>query len=582
MLSPRVSVVPAVATMCLALGLTACSQVQIEKPAPKNQLRELVLSEPSPEHSGQGLLSEPHYTQRETLEHITEAIEDKNVRGLFLRMGGFGGAWARAAEVRAALAPARKAKKPVHCYFEGSDNVGYALMASACDRISMQPTGMLELVGAHAQLVYARELLDQVGVRADLLQVGRFKGAADPLTQSEMPEETRQSMNALLDDFQAELTQLITQGRSLSEQDLSAAIDGGPHTAQAALRLRLVDAVSFDDEARAKAKQAAKAENVHVIGTKPEREGQGLGDLIKALLSDEEESGPTGKRLALVYLTGTIDNGEEDQGGGASAGPFVKELRKLADDDDVKAVVLRIDSPGGSALASDRMWHAVRRVQKRKPVIVSVGDMAASGGYYVACAGSEIFAEDTSLVGSIGVVGGKFVFGDLAQRLGVRVSALSRGKNAGFMSPVEPWTESERVAMMAALDETYRIFLSRITESRGLSGQKLEAMAEGRIHTGRRALAGGLVGTRGGLADALSRARHKGGLGADAELEVWPPERNFVERIATAFSAGDAHALPLQGISQVLARFGRSGLESALVRGDRGPLAALPFALDIR
>jgi protease-4 len=260
-------------------------------------------------------------------------------------------------------------------------------------------------------------------------------------------------------------------------------------------------------------------------------------------------------------------------------------MRRIADDKDVKAMVLRIDSPGGSALASDKMWHAVRRVAARKPVIVSVGDMAASGGYYVACAGTEIFADDASLVGSIGVVGGKIVGGDLAARLGLKLTALSRGQNSGWMSPFHPFSPSERDAVQRSMQNTYETFLSRVRLGRKIEPAQLAAVAEGRIMTGKRAREGGLVDQAGGLHAALARARTAGGVSDDAPLETWPKQRPWLERASRMFAGAESHAssasIDLPQLMASLPGLARSPIVSLWLRGSREPLATLPFALEL-
>ncbi|HEX7479887.1 MAG TPA: signal peptide peptidase SppA [Polyangiales bacterium] len=547
----------------------------------QSELRELVLSSAPPEDPGSHLMGPARFSQRETLEQIAELAKNKSVSGLLLRIGPLAGAWARQAELRDALLTVRATKKPVHCYFENTDNVGYGLLARVCDRITMTPTGTLSLVGVHAEIVYARDLLETLGLHAEVMQVGRFKGAADLFTRSDMPIETEQTMGALLDDLQHDLTSAVSQGRSLTAADLTRAIDQGPDTAQTALSLRLIDAIGFDDEARAQAKASTHAQRVVLMPEHPEVERKGLFELIKTLTSSESEEPAHGKRIALAYLEGTIGDSDDDSGSFSNAGPFVKAMRHIADDVDVRALVLRIQSPGGSALASDKMWHAVRRVAHRKPVIVSIGDMAASGGYYVACAGNEIMAQRTSLVGSIGVVGGKIVGEQLAQRLGVHVAVLSRGKNAAWLSPTQRFSDSERAALVRALQSTYDTFLSRVSEGRHLHGERLNAVAEGRLMTGERARVGGLVDSEGGLLQALARARTKAGVGADAAIEVWPRQRNFLDRIAHMVSGASAYSAGVQGLHALLPGAFDAPLASLLLGGSAGAFAALPFGLEI-
>jgi protease IV len=552
------------------------------------ELHEIRLSDAPAEEPGNEIFSSgDQLSHQKLLDQLSRTVKEPLIKGLFLRVSTLGGSWARANELRSALAEVRKANKPVHCHFDMLDNVGYAVVASSCDRISMGPAGLLMLTGVRAEAVYAKDLLAMVGLQAELLQVGRFKGAADALTRSDMPSEVRETLNALVDDLQANLRAAVTEGRKLDDAALRAAIDSAPHAANAALALKLIDAVSFDDEARAKAKAAAHAEKVARPLQDDEDDKPGLGDIVKLLFDGKPEK-VKGKRVCLAYLTGTINDAEDGADSGSAAGPFVAAMRRIADDKDIKAMVLRIDSPGGSALASDKMWHAVRRVAARKPVIVSVGDMAASGGYYVASAGTEIFADDVSLVGSIGVVGGKIVGGDLAARLGVHPAALSRGQNSGWMSPFHPFSSSEREAVQRSMQNTYETFLSRVLMGRKLQPAQLTAVAEGRIMSGRRAREGGLVDQAGGLTAAIARARTQAGLDDDSPLETWPKQRPWLERASRMFAGAESRAtgqpMGKTELAQLLAALpgaADSPIVSLWLRGERGPLAALPFGFTL-
>jgi protease IV len=548
--------------------------------APKvPELHEISLSSAAPEEPGSELFdSSDKHSHQQLLVHLAKVAKEPLIKGLFLRLDPLEGSWARANELSAALAEVRKAGKPVHCHFDMLDNVGYSVLARSCDRISMGPTGLLMLTGVRAETVYAKDMLDMVGLRAELLQVGKFKGAADALTRSDMPSEVRETLGALVDDLQANLRAAVVEGRKLDEAALRSAIDTAPHAADGALALKLIDAISFDDEARAKAREAAQAEKVARPLHDDKRERPDLGDFVK-LLFDGKPDKVKGQRVTLAYLTGTIDNNEDGPETGSSAGPFVKAMRRIADDKDVKALVLRIDSPGGSALASDKMWHAVRRVAARKPVIVSVGDMAASGGYYVACAGTEIFADDVSIVGSIGVVGGKIVGTDLAARLGIHPTALSRGQNSGWMSPFTPFSASEREAVQRSMQKTYDTFISRVQLGRKLQPAQLASVAEGRIMSGRRAREGGLVDQAGGLQAALARARAQGGLTDDAPIETWPKEQPWLERASRMMSG--AQSPSLSQLAERLPGLAQSPVVRLWLNGERGPLAALPFGLKL-
>jgi protease-4 len=549
------------------------------------ELREIVLNGALPEQRGGDVFSGGRHTHRELLDELDRDAEEPMIKGVFLRLSGLGGAWARAAELRTALGAVRAAHKPVHCYFDSLDNSGYAVLASSCDRLSMGPAGLLSLTGVQAETIYAKDLLQLVGLEAELLQVGRFKGAADALTRSSMPDEVREVLDRLVSDLQNGLAGAITSGRKLDDAALRAAIDSGPHASNSALSHKLVDAIAFDDEARARAKEAAQAERVVRALRDDEGDHVELGELLKGVFGGKPDK-PKGERLGVAYLAGQISDDTSEQTSGVASGPFVSAMRRFADDADVRALVLRIDSPGGSALASDKMWHAVRRVAKRKPVIVSVGDMAASGGYYVACAGTEIFAQNESIVGSIGVVGGKIVGENLAARLGIHATALSRGQNAGWGSPFHKFSDSERSAVQRAMSQTYDTFIARVTEGRKVDAAQLAPVAEGRIMTGTRARDGHLVDTLGGLTDAMGRARNKGGLPADSAVEVWPKDRSLIERASHLFSNADARAesgvSALQPLLAAVPELAGSPLVSAWLRGEHSPLAALPYVFQLR
>lgn len=563
----------------------ACSLPEPPKVLSEPSVRELRVEAMPPESPEHGLFGGP-YTHHALLARIAQLKADDKARGIVLRLGPLEGAFARAIELADALRGFAESGKPVHCYVEVADNASFLVLARACQRISMAPGGLLDLVGVATEAVYAAELLKTVGVRAELIQIGRYKGAADPLTRDGMPPEVRETTEALIGDLHGALLAALAEGRKLDPARAQQIIDQGPFTAEQARAHGLVDDVGFDDEARTHAKRAAQVERVDVEELQPARKELTLFELISALSGGKPDDKPRGDRIALAYLDGTILSGTEQAVQSAHAAPFVKELRRLGDVPEVKAVVLRIDSPGGSALAADAMWHAVRRVVKRKPVIVSIGDLAASGGYYVASAGTKILANDESVVGSIGVVGGKIVGEELSQRIGVHSERIARGKRAGWSSSLTAFSDDERVAITGLLEDTYARFLDRIAEGRAVPKERILPLAEGRIMSGKRAREGGLVDERGGLTEALALARSTAGLADDAPIEVWPPQLSLLEMIAQLTSGPVAQAraesLPARALPALLPRALTEGLPRALVASDDLQLAVLPFALRLR
>jgi len=579
---------PVVTATAVLLGLCACGDAEPAPPPSEGpgeaEVREIFLDAPPVEGGEAQLFSAPRPTLGDALVRLDAVARDEDAKGLFLRVGPLGGAWGRAADLRAALAAIREAHKPIHCHFDVADNLAFWLMASSCDRISMTPAGDLDLVGVAAYVFFARSLLENAGLRADLMQMGRYKGAADPFTRDEMPEETRESLGAVLDDLQSTLVQGIAAGRHLEPERVAALLDEGPFDATHARERGLVDDVGFDDEAREHIRREAHVGHVRLVQLTPGEEPMGLLEILQAFSGEAPETTPEGPRVALVYLEGNIVDEEESGIGSGRSGPFVRAMRSFADDDDIKAVVLRIDSPGGSALASDRMWHAVRRVAKRKPVIVSVGDMAASGGYYIASAATEILAHDSSLVGSIGVVGGKVSVGDLADRLGVHVEVLQRGRNAAWLSPMRPFTDEERIVIGRMLRATYRRFVRRVAEGRDMPSERVGAAAEGRLWSGRRAREAGLVDAEGGLWEALRRARQQGGVSEWAPVERWPRRAGLLEAIAQAMGGsqpGDRTRAILSDIAALAGPVAEAAMVSPLLLGRERVAVALPYVLRV-
>lgn len=521
----------------------------------------------------------PQTPHRALLDRLRTSAEGDDVTGLFLRVHELGTAWARGEDLARALARFRENHKPVHCYFEVTDNLGYALLAKSCDRITMTPAGLLNLVGLRAEVLYAAELLATIGLSADLVQIGRYKGAIESLTRDTMTDETRETLSALLDAMVGHVLDAVAKGRSLPPEKARAIVDEGPFDAGHAKRAGLVDAVGFDDAARTHAKTAAKATRVSRVSLDGDAEQPSFGAFVRALTGDRP-SGPRGARIAVAFLEGTILQGDEHSSESAHAVPFVAAMRRFASDEDVRAVVLRIDSPGGSAMASDLMWHAVQRVAKRKPVIVSIGDMAASGGYYVASAGTEILARDTSLVGSIGVVSGKVVLEELATKVGVHVERITRGRHAGWTSSLARFSDEERTAITALARSTYRLFLERVSAGREMSAEELQPWAEGRLFTGARAREGGLVDREGGYEEALALARERGELDADSPVETWPREQSFFDAIQE-LARGGASSKTLEGALSLLGA-ARTGIVEVLL-ADESPVATvLPWTVRIR
>lgn len=526
-------------TLSIALCVTVSScQHQSDERSDAPVVQELRILEPAPDGADRNPFAPPVPTVHDVLTRIWEASDDENVKGLFVRVGPLEGAWGSVGDFieafegfRATTSDGRSAPRPVHCHFEAADNVGYLLLASVCDRISMSPAGTLDLIGPAAVMVYARSFLEKVGIDAEIIHMGRYKGAGDTLIRDDMPPEAKESMDAILDGLYRSLLAATSSRIDDNEARARTLIDGGPFTSDAALQAGLIDEVGFLRSARQTIKTAAGVEDVRHTRMLPKPEELTLGQFLDLLSGDTDEPKVTDERIAVVFVDGAITDGESLSAGRAVSGPFVRTMERLEKDDEVKAVVLRINSPGGSALASDRMWEAARRVAEVKPLIASVGDMAASGGYYIASAADDILAHPNSLVGSIGVVGGKLNFAPLADDLGISTYVLQRGARAAWSTPVRGLNATEKQAFRALLQSTYDRFITRVASGREMERDAVLAAAEGRVMTAQDGKALGLVDDFGGFGEALARARAAGGLGPDSSVELWPAPKRMVDVI---------------------------------------------------
>jgi protease IV len=491
---------------------------------------------------------------RMKLERIRKARDDKSVKALYLEIDGIAAGWGKLDELRRAIADFRHSGKKVFAYLEGGESKDY-LLALSCDEIAMPEPAWLMLTGMRAEVSFYKGLFDKLGVKADMLQMGDFKGAAEPYTRNEMSPQFRKQMETVLDDyFEKSLVATVAETRKskgLTADKVKKLIDEGPYSAKAAVAAGLIDRIAYADDFKASFKSLLKADSVKLVKDYEKAKSKDMNlsnpfDLLK-LLSPSKPKESKNAKVAIVYATGVITTGKGSAGllGGESCGSttLIEAIRKADADKTVKAIVLRVDSPGGSALASDLIWDAL--VKCKKPVVASMSDTAASGGYYISMAAKKIYAEPGTLTGSIGVVGGKIVTGGLENKVGLTTDIINRGANAGLLSTTTPFSDSERKAMTALMKDTYDCFLTKALEGRKRAGREMTRdqlleLAAGRVWTGRQAKANGLVDELGTVADAVMAARKLAGVSDKDELEVLelPPSRSFIDSLLD--SRGDA------------------------------------------
>ncbi len=487
------------------------------------------------------------------IERLDKAATDDRVAGVLLVIDAPGIGRGRLDEIRAAIGRLKSAKKPVVGHFVTGGPVSYFL-AATCDEVSMPPAATLELAGVRTEMMFFKAMLDRLGVEAEILQVGEFKGAGEPFTRTSMSPSLRKQYEFFVSDLFEQLVERVAADRGLEPDRVRELVDVGVFVPEAAREAKLVDAVRYEDEA-----VAALAKRLGIDKPKLARDYalrkidadfSGIGGLMKfmELISGRDTRVPSGKgtRIAIVHVVGEIREGKSTDdflmGGAVGSETICKAIRQAAADDKVAAIVLRIDSPGGSALASDLIWREAERT--KKPVVASLSDIAASGGYYVAVAADRIVAAPGTLTGSIGVVGGKVAIGGALEKIGVHTDVVSKGKNAGWLSMTEKFSEGEREAFLGTMKDVYRLFTSKVAAGRKLDQEKVEALAAGRVYTGRQALEVGLVDRLGTLDDAIDEAKKLAGIDDDEAIDrmLLPEPRGLFDDL---FSAAGRDASPL-------------------------------------
>lgn len=507
------------------------------------------------------------------LERIARAAKDDEIKALVLRFRDLGVGPGKANELRRAIAGFQESGKPVVALLESAGNADY-WVASIADRVVMPESGSLMLSGLSAEVTFYKGLFDKLGVEADYLQVGEYKGAAEPYTRTEMSDAFREELTDVLTDEFDLLIEAIAEGRDLDPEAVRTLIDDGPYTASKAAELGLIDELAYPDEVEASLPKTLEVEKVELL-TKygdPEPEDysgfSGFMKLMQELSGDGKKKAKSkDPKVAVIYATGVIQSGKSSPGSilGESvmgSDTIVEQIKKAEEDETVKAIVLRVDSPGGSALASDLMWRAI--VEARKPIVASMSDTAASGGYYISMGCDAIFAEPGTLTGSIGVVGGKFALGGLLEKVGVTTDTVTVGKNGGLFSPFSRFSPEQEKAVRAMMEDTYRQFVSKAANGRKTEYDDLNKLAGGRIYSGKRARELGLVDELGTLDNAIAHATKLAEVDPDTTLErlILPEPKSLLESLSESFDGLGIQA-PQIGI----------GIEQALPEPFRGMAA---------
>ncbi|MFI5396806.1 MAG: signal peptide peptidase SppA [Candidatus Binatia bacterium] len=442
------------------------------------------------------------------------AREDPQLRGVFVRCENLRGGWAKIQEIRRSLMALRQAGKAVWVHLTHPGIREYVL-ASAADQIILTPAGTLDVAGLSSEVTFVAGALKKLGIQAELVQMGKYKSAAETFTRSDMSEPHREMVESLIQDLYEQVVDAIAEGRGMGGEAVRHLLDRGPFMAREAAQEHLVDALLYDDEAEARMR--ARCDDQAVI----ERSAY-FSRRARAARREMLRHGRPA--IGLLHVTGSIKTGENISGTGAAsacgAAAVARDLKALRERRDIGAVVIRISSPGGSGLASDLIWHEVMRTRKQKPVVVSFGDVAASGGYYVGVAGNPVLAEAGTITGSIGVLAGKALLKGLYDQLGITKQVITRGRHAALYSDYVPLGEEERQRLQTEAEFFYADFIDKVASGRQLSAGAVAAAAEGRVWSGRQAKEIGLVDQLGGIEEALDEAKVLAGLTPDVRVSV--------------------------------------------------------------
>jgi protease IV len=512
------------------------------------------------------------------LDALRKARRDERISAIVLRPSSIESPfWGKVQELRDAVFEFRRSGKKAIAYLEyGGDREYY--LASAADQVFLLPTSPLDLTGLASYEIFLRGAFDKVGAYPDFLQIGAYKTAPNQLTQRGFTRAHREMLESLNEDLYDQIVRGIADVRHKSVADIRALIDDGPFAPEAAQRAGLVDGLAYFDQIddRVPALKPRPGEQTFVEGSTYQRiDARAAGIRPRS-------------RIAVLYAAGVIASGRStfDPVNGAIIGSdtMVEQIQRIRDDDSIRAVVLRVDSPGGSSVASDVIWRELmisRDAKPSRPLVASMSDLAASGGYYISMPAHAIVAQPGTLTGSIGVFGGKIALGGTLDKLGISTETVASGKNATIESPFTPFTPEQRKKLMAYMESFYADFVRKAATARRTTPERIDAIAQGRVWTGRQARQLGLVDALGGLDAAVAMAKQRAGIPADEDVElvVYPPRRGLFEVLAEQFGSVQSSVwIPVGQLAADADRRALSALTLPMRLFRRGePLALMPY-----
>ncbi len=540
--------------LLLVLGLT-CAQKSILQSSHQflkgDSVLTVVLKGPYVEHTYtkgiSGLLLGKEASLYDLTRSIYHASQDDKIKGLVIRMESPSLGTAQLQELRDAVLAFKSSGKPSWCYAdsfgESSSGTGLYYLATACEDIWLQPLGMVNLVGITIEVPFVKEAMKKLDIHPEIAQRKEYKSFIETFTRDSFSEANREAQQAIVDSLLDQFVEGIAKERNISHDHIRQVIHQGPYLTKEAVSEKLVDHINYRQNLEAAIKEKL-GQQIKFVG---------VNSYVETLPQE-----PAGQKVALIFGSGLIQQKETKSALGdllISSNETYKTFQKAIQDPEVKAIVYRINSPGGSPVASETINSIIRfaRDKSGKPVIISMGDTAASGGYWISAAGTKIVAQPATLTGSIGVFGGKYVISGLLDKLGIKFGNISTNENSNMWSFVQTFTPQQWIKLDAMMDDIYDAFSERVVEGRHMTPEQVEKAARGRVWTGEQALALGLVDQLGGVHQALELAKKEAGLDSTAGVTIFPKEKSLAEELAELFDKEEDSLQKVGVMSAVLA-----------------------------
>jgi len=469
------------------------------------------------------LFLEAHPTILRYVLGIHHAKNDQSIAGLIIQPQNLQIGWAKTQEFREALMDFKKSGKKLIAHLEYASTRDYYL-ASVCDKIFIVPHGLLNLLGLTAEMTFLKDGLDKLGIKASYINIGRYKTATDTYTRNNMSSSHREMVTTLLDDYYDQLVNDLAVSRAKTKNQLVQLINNGPYSASQAFKAGLIDSLIYWDQVK------------KLLGST--EENSSIISFSEYLSSPRPQTAIDGReKIAFIFAQGTIASGGHGYSPiyGDITGSYTlsRYIRRAVNDNSVKAIVLRIDSPGGSGMAADIIWREVLLARRKKPFIVSMSDVAASGGYYIAMAADSVIAHPMTITGSIGVFSGKFNMKGFYEKLGIKKEEMRRGQHANLFSDYRDFTEQEKKIIEHNLQDFYDNFIEKVSENRNKSAAEINKSAQGRVWSGYRAKQLGLVDTLGSLITAFKMAKRMANIPENESVRIiiYPEKKTLLERL---------------------------------------------------